>query len=61
MPAVIIPLPRTADGRDLLREAVAASPSLGEYLATTFDWDGSAREIRRIGLAPEPPPRREAR
>ena len=62
MSAAIIQFPRTADGRDCLRDALAGARTqdLRLYLATEFDWDGSASELRRCGLAPEPPPRREA-
>ena len=62
MSALIIQFPRTPDGRDCLREGLAGvkTQEMRVYLATEFDWDGSAEELRRWGLAPSPPPRREA-
>ena len=62
MTAVIIQFPRTADGRNCLREALVGAATAGArlYLATEFDWDESAVELRRWGFAPQPTPRREA-
>jgi hypothetical protein len=62
MTALIICFPQTAGGRDCLREALADVKTADTrlYLATEFDWDESAVELRRWGIAPEPASRREA-
>lgn len=53
MTAVVIPLPRTPAGRAELRDALKLSSNADfrVYLATEFDWDESAVEMVRMGLA----------
>jgi hypothetical protein len=60
--AVVIQFPRTVDGRDCLRDALAGARTqdLRLYLVTEFDWDASAAELRRWGIPPSPSSRREA-
>jgi hypothetical protein len=51
--ALIIQLPRTPAGRDLLREVLRSIRSAETRLsvASEFDWDASAEEDRRQGFA----------
>ena len=57
--ALIIQLPLTPAGRDLLREVLHSirSAETRLFVAVEFDWDGSAVEDRRLGLAPVGPVR----
>ena len=62
MSAVIIPFPRTPDGRAMLRYFIApfrSSPDMRLFLATEDDWDEIAKVQRRRGNE-IPQPRREA-
>jgi hypothetical protein len=54
MSATVIQFPRTPQGRDLLSETMRTirSAETRVYVATLFDWDGSAIEMRRQGFAP---------
>ncbi len=58
---VVVFLPRTAEGRDLLREVLSdiRSADTRLFVAAEFDWDASAIEMRDLGLTLEP--KREAR
>jgi hypothetical protein len=61
--SALIVLPRTVEGRDLLRNTLRSirSAETRLFVATEFDWDGSAEEDRRLGFAPDQPSRRGAR
>ena len=55
MTAVVL-LPRTAEGRDLLREVLRdiRSADTRLFVVAEFDWDASAVEMRDLGLTLEP-------
>jgi hypothetical protein len=59
--SIVVVLPRTADGRALLRETLRSIKSADTrlFVAIEFDWDQSAIEMEQLGLNPER--RREAR
>jgi hypothetical protein len=56
----IISLPRTPAGRELLRDALRdiEAQDIREFVATAFDWDASAVEMKQLGLVPTPSRRR---
>lgn len=58
---MIVALPQTIEGRELLRETLRGIKSAETrlFVATEFDWDESAIEMQRLGL--NPGPRREVR
>jgi hypothetical protein len=47
--AALVILPRTAEGRDLLRDTLRtiASADTRLFVATKFDWDGEAEDEKR--------------